>query len=395
MDQLKQLFLEILNEELMDMVVSNAYQAEVTKIKVRPVRIKGHVVFQVTKYVGTKVFHENYEAAQLADDLTNEVFACFKQIQIQTQSQQISVLMSKKGQVTIKKKNVAASAEDISKQAQNMDHNRKKGYILEEGRAVPFLVDLGVMTEDGKVVKRHYDKFKQINRYLEFIEDILPELDKNRELTMIDFGCGKSYLTFAMYYYLKVLQGYDIRVIGLDLKDDVIRNCTALKERYGYDKLEFLHGDIASFEGVSKVDMVVTLHACDTATDYALYKAVLWGAKVILSVPCCQHELNRQIQSERMVGMLQYGLMKERFAALATDSLRAMLLECVGYKTQILEFIDMSHTPKNILIRAVCKNQPQACVLSEDYVNLKTMIHAKPTLEKLLMTMNQKKITIK
>ena len=240
---------------------------------------------------------------------------------------------------------------------EKLQHNRQKRYVIPEGHAVPFLVDLGVQTPDGKVIKSRYDKFRQINRFLEFIEDILPELDKGRELTILDFGCGKSYLTFAMYYYLHELKEYDIRIIGLDLKKEVIRHCNELSEKYGYEKLRFLEGDIADYTGVNKVDMVVTLHACDTATDYALAKAVGWDAKVILSVPCCQHELNRQIRNEVLEPVLRYGLLKERMAALITDGLRAQYLEREGYEAQILEFIDMEHTPKNILIRAVKRNQ--------------------------------------
>lgn len=225
--------------------------------------------------------------------------------------------------------------------------------MLEEGIPVPFLVDLGVMTAEGKIVRARFDKFRQINRFLEFIEDILPQLAKDRELTILDFGCGRSYLTFAMYYYLHELKRYDIRIIGLDLKKDVIRHCNELSQRYGYEKLKFLEGNIADYTGVDEVDMVVTLHACDTATDFALAKAVHWNAKVILSVPCCQHELNRQIKNEDLEPVLKYGLLKERISALVTDGLRAQYLEREGYEAQILEFIDMEHTPKNILIRAV------------------------------------------
>ncbi|MDO5349837.1 MAG: SAM-dependent methyltransferase [Lachnospiraceae bacterium] len=240
-----------------------------------------------------------------------------------------------------------------SERLRRLSHNRVKAYVLEEGIPVPFLIDLGVMTREGKVVRSKYDKFRQINRFLEFIEDILPQLSKDRENTIIDFGCGKSYLTFAMYHYLKVVKGYKIRVIGLDLKQDVIDHCNELSRKYGFQTLQFYHGDIASYEGVDHVDMVVTLHACDTATDYALAKAVGWGAKVILSVPCCQHEWNRQMKNEMMKPVLQYGILKERMAALYTDGMRAQILEHMGYRTQILEFIDMEHTPKNILIRAV------------------------------------------
>ena len=263
----------------------------------------------------------------------------------------------------------------------NMSHDRKKKYVLEEGVPVPFLQDLGVMTQDGKIVHAKFDKFRQINRFLEFIEDILPALSREREITILDFGCGKSYLTFAMYYYLKELKGYDVNIIGLDLKEDVIKKCNGLAQKYGYDKLHFLHGDIADYEGLQKVDMVVTLHACDKATDYALAKAVEWDAQVILSVPCCQHELNSQIHNELLEPVLKYGILKERISALLTDGIRAELLEAKGYSTQILEFIDMEHTPKNLLIRAV-KNEkahfPEGLPAMNDALN------SHLTLEKLL-----------
>ena len=239
------------------------------------------------------------------------------------------------------------------------------------------------MTPEGKIVHAKYDKFRQINRFLEFIEDVLPELPKDREVTILDFGCGKSYLTFAMYEYLRVLHQVDVRIIGLDLKEDVITHCNALAEKYGYEKLHFWLGDVANYEEVSRVDMVVTLHACDTATDHALYKAVKWGAKVILSVPCCQHELNGQIESEILKPVLKDGLIKERMAALITDGLRAELLTRQGYETQILEFIDMEHTPKNILIRAV-KRRPAASGFGKDYEACADFLHVSGTLEKLL-----------
>ena len=240
-----------------------------------------------------------------------------------------------------------------------------------------------IRTQDGKIVRAKSDKFRQINRFLEFIEDILPELDKGRELTILDFGCGKSYLTFAMYYYLHELKEYDIRIIELDLKKEVIRHCNELSEKYGYEKLHFYQGDIASYTGRDEVDMVVTLHACDTATDYALEKAVKWNAKVILSVPCCQHELNRQIANKELYPIMDYGILKERMAALLTDGIRAKLLENGGYETQILEFIDMEHTPKNLLIRAV-KRQEGSKKLPEELKVCMEAYHVKPTLADLL-----------
>ena len=266
---------------------------------------------------------------------------------------------------------------------QGLSHNRKKNYILEEGIPVPFLVELGVQTADGQVVHAKYDKFRQINRFLEFIEDVLPKLDRDRESVILDFGCGKSYLTFAMYYYLKELKGYPVRIIGLDLKADVIRRCSELAVRCGYDALSVSTGDIASYEGVERVDMVVTLHACDTATDYALEKAVRWGAKVILSVPCCQHELNRQMESGLFAPVFGYGIIKERMAALYTDALRAQILEYMGYRVQILEFIDMEHTPKNLLIRAV-KKREAGKDLPDELKKCMEFLHVQPTLASLL-----------
>lgn len=352
MEKIKELLLNVLNIELIQAVLSNPRQKEgVVKIKVRPVKKKEELYIQCESFTKTQAFHENLTPGDAAQRLT-DYMEQFRQMQIMTGTTDYTVLVSKKGKVTIQKKAVEGRVRKAE-----LSHNRSKKYILKEGIPVPFLQDLGVMTKEGKVVHSRFDKFRQINRFLEFIEDIVPKLQRGKELTILDFGCGKSYLTFAMYYYLHELCGYDIRIIGLDLKEDVIRHCSQLAEKYGYDKLEFLTGDIAEYEGVEKVDMVVTLHACDTATDFALAKAVQWDADIILSVPCCQHELNGQIQGEKAIRelapILDYGLLKERFSALLTDGLRAKYLEDAGYDTQVLEFIDMEHTPKNILLRAV------------------------------------------
>ena len=352
METIKKLLSDILNIEFVQAVLSNPRKKEgILKVKVRPIEKKGNLLFQLESFTKTQAFHENLDPISARDRLL-EYMEEFRQMQVSTVHMNYTVLVSKKGKVTIQKKASKGSVRPVE-----LSHNRSKKYILEEGIPVPFLQDLGVMTKDGKIVHSRFDKFRQINRFLEFIEDILPKLEKDREITILDFGCGKSYLTFAMYYYLHELKEYDIRIIGLDLKKDVIRHCNELSEKYGYEKLRFLEGDIADYTGVNKVDMVVTLHACDTATDYALAKAVGWDAKVILSVPCCQHELNRQIRNEVLEPVLRYGLLKERMAALITDGLRAQYLEREGYEAQILEFIDMEHTPKNILIRAVKRNQ--------------------------------------
>ena len=348
MKEVRALLEESLNIDFLSATLSNSKSKEgVTKIKVRPLLKKGNLIFQCELFKNNQAFHENYGAEATVQALT-EYMEQFKQMQLETKQLRATVLVSKKGKVTIQKKKQAGCCKEV-----DLSHNRTKKYIIEEGTQVPFLQDLGVMTSDGKIVRTKFDKFRQINRFLEFIEDILPQLAKDREVTILDFGCGKSYLTFAMYYYLHELKKYDVRIIGLDLKTDVIRHCNELSEKYGYKKLKFLEGNIADYTGVDEVDMVVTLHACDTATDFALDKAVGWNAKVILSVPCCQHELNGQMKNELLEPIFKYGLIKERMAALFTDALRAEYLENCGYDAQILEFIDMEHTPKNILIRAV------------------------------------------
>lgn len=345
---------QTMNENMLRMTISGKRHGELAdKVKIRPVKLKEQLYFQTSVSDGKKEFHKNYEKAELLEQLDHWLRKDYRQLQMDTTTQSIQALVSKKGKTTVKQK----IARDM-RSARVLDHNRKKRYLLEEGTPIPFLVDLGVMTAEGAIVRSRYDKFRQINRYLEFVEDILPELDKDRELTLIDFGCGKSYLTFALYYYLTVKKQYRIRMIGLYLKKDVMEHCQELAEKYGYDRLTFLTGDIADYDGVELVDMVVSLHACDTATDYALEKALQWNAKVIFAVPCCHHELNRQMHSTEMNPVLKYGLIQERMAALMTDVFRADVLELEGYQVQVLEFIDMEHTPKNILIRAVKQNTP-------------------------------------
>ena len=345
---------QTMNENMLRMTISGKRHGELAdKVKIRPVKLKEQLYFQTSVSDGKKEFHKNYEKAELLEQLDHWLRKDYRQLQMDTTTQSIQALVSKKGKTTVKQK----IARDM-RSARVLDHNRKKRYLLEEGTPIPFLVDLGVMTAEGAIVRSRYDKFRQINRYLEFVEDILPELDKDRELTLIDFGCGKSYLTFALYYYLTVKKQYRIRMIGLDLKKDVMEHCQELAEKYGYDRLTFLTGDIADYDGVDQVDMVVSLHACDTTTDYALEKALQWNAKVIFAVPCCHHELNRQMHSTEMNPVLKYGLIQERMAALMTDAFRADVLELEGYQVQVLEFIDMEHTPKNILIRAVKQNTP-------------------------------------
>lgn len=377
MDTLKSVLDKSFNIDFVSAVLSNPREKDGTvKVKIRPVMKQDRLLFQCEEYRNNQAFHLNLEAEATSEYVENQM-KVFKQMQMETRQFRYQVLVSKKGKMTIQKRLQTAEVKEV-----NYSHNRAKHYILEEGKTVPFLRDLGVMTKTGEIVRTKFDKFRQINRFLEFIEDILPQLPKDREVTILDFGCGKSYLTFAMYYYLHELNGYDIRIIGLDLKTDVIEACNQLAKKYGYKKLKFLEGNIADYTGSDEVDMGVTLHACDTATDFALAKAVGWKAKVILSVPCCQHELNGQMANEVLAPLFSYGLIKERMAALVTDSLRAEYLKREGYDTQILEFIDMEHTPKNILIRAVYTgkrgdNDEAICACEK-------MLHVQPTLGKLL-----------
>lgn len=419
MEELLRLLNDVLNIDLIRMIISNPREKEgIIKVKVRPLEKQGELCFQLESFTKTQAFHENLTTEKAQKKLMSYMNS-FRQMQIETVGEACTVLVSKKGKISVKRKRRQKQAAPA-----DLSHNRKKRYILEEGICVPFLRDLGVMTEEGRIVQAKMDKFRQINRFLEFIEDILPQLDRDRELTILDFGCGKSYLTFAMYYYLHELKGYDIRVIGLDLKADVISHCGELAEKYGFEKLTFLQGDIADYDGVDRVDMVVTLHACDTATDYALAKAVGWNAGVILSVPCCQHELNAQLTgavrdgsredgqvsqvsqsghvsqdsgsgqgsrgsqsvrcADEILGpVLKYGLLRERFAALLTDGLRAQYLESVGYETQVLEFIDMEHTPKNILIRAI-KNNTRNENASYNIKKCEEFFGIEPTLGRIL-----------
>ncbi len=402
MDELREFFRQLPDQNIIQITLSNTRDAaQASKVKVRPVIIRGEACFQETLYRGTQVFHANLGKEELARRLAGYMEGLFRQGQISCREMDATILVSKKGAVSIKTK----KRNDISKEktrggredrGPDMAHNRSKRHILPEGEPVDFLVSLGVQTPQGQVVRAKYNKFRQINRYLEFIEDVCHRLPADRTIRIVDFGCGKSYLTFGMYYYLHQIQGRDIQVTGLDLKADVIRHCNELAKRLHYDGLRFEQGDITHFQDTEPVDMVVSLHACDKATDYALDKAVKWGAAVILAVPCCQHELNGQIQCRELQPLLRYGVIKERMAALITDALRADLLEEQGYDVQILEFIDMEHTPKNLMIRAVKSAEtsgrirPKSASLTDRAALERTMefLHVDPTLKELLYEEN-------
>ncbi len=337
------------NQKLISAVLSNLRkknESSYTKVDIKPVIIKNQLKYQFVFNYTNKVLHKNLDINEAIKETVSLIESTFKQAMIFCNDADYQVLISKKGKVSILRKKPSKDKVDYS-------HNRSKNYILEDGRKVDFLIRLGVMNENGKVVAKRYDKFKQINRFLEMVADVIPRLEKNRKINIVDFGCGKSYLTFALYYYLVKVQNLDVNIIGLDLKMDVINFCNDVAEELGYSNLQFIHGDIKDFKSLDNVDMIVTLHACDNATDAALIKAINWGAEVILSVPCCQHEFYDKIENRVLEPMLKHGIIKEKLSSLVTDSLRANFLEILGYQVQLLEFIDMEHTPKNILIRAI------------------------------------------
>lgn len=347
-EQMKKEFLQhIINKELVNVTISQPRQksSEIKRVKCKPVVLKGNYHIQIEYQYERILKHENVLLEKFSE-VFEKLLEQFRQIHTQFINETVHIQLSKKNKVLWKSEKL-----NVTKQI-DLSHNRKKQYLLDESNPYPFLIRLGVQTEDGKIKKQKYDKFKQINRFIEFIDDALIYLPKDRQIRILDFGSGKSYLTFALYHYLKVEKGLDIRVTGLDLKKEVIEECNQIASDLHYDQLEFLVGDINDYNQETSVDMVVTLHACDVATDMALARSVKWGAKVILSVPCCQHELNRQLIAPALEIMTQHGLIRERFASLATDSIRAEILKLVGYDAQLLEFIDMEHTPKNILIRA-------------------------------------------
>lgn len=377
---MKQALVErLLNKQLVAATISQPRMKsnDVKRVKLKPIELKGAYHIQLEYQYERILKHDNIEL-DLIEATFDKLFDDFRQFQGDFETESIQVQLSKKNKVLFK-----STANATAKKA-NLSHNRKKNYLLDPDTPYPFLIRLGVQSPDGHVKKQKYDKFKQINRFIEFIHDSLDYLPKDRTIRILDFGSGKSYLTFALYHYLKVEQGLDIRVTGLDLKKEVIEECAQIAKDLQYDSLEFLVGDINDYNDESSVDMVVTLHACDVATDMALSRAVKWGANVILSVPCCQHELNNQIDSSPLDIMLQHGLIKERFSALATDSIRAELLNLVGYDAQLMEFIDMSHTPKNILIRAYYTGKKPTDEQLARYHAFTNFLHATPFLEKEL-----------
>lgn len=348
MEDLLDAIKEIVNEEILKIVISNKSNKDLEYNKINiflKINSKGKKYYQIERFTDKQVFHSNIEVIDLEKELMNLVYNNYKQLTAWSKNITFDLKISKKGKIFLGKK------KSNNSNMENKSHNKEKNYILKEGMKIEPLIDLGVFTKEGKVINSKYDKYKQINRFIEIIDDEIKKKDY-KELTILDFGCGKSYLTFVLYYYFVEIKKINVKMIGLDLKKDVIKKCNEIAKSYGYTNLQFELGDINGYKYENNVDMVITLHACDTATDYALYNAIKWNAKMIFSVPCCQHEFNSQIEPKNLNIISKYGIIKERISALMTDAVRGNLLEAAGYKTQLLEFIDIAHSPKNILIRA-------------------------------------------
>ena len=361
---------------------------EYTKIIIKPLIIKNNFVYQFEQFKNNKAYHSNLTVEESIQKIST-IIENFYQYVVFTTEADIQIIRGKKD---FNMKSTCNQKEICS-----LEHNKVKRYILEEGTPIPFLIRLGIMGEDGKVFKKSYDKFRQINKYLEFIDETIKEL-KNKKyidthIKAVDFGCGKSYLTFALHYYLKNIQNMTFEVIGLDLKKDVIEHCNQIAKDLNMENIEFLTGDIKDFNKLKNVDLIFSLHACNNATDYSLLKGLELDAKAILAVPCCQHEFNQKMSQnkksefftfENPIG--KHGILLEKFASLATDALRAQALELCGYKTQVMEFIDMEHTPKNILIRGI-KENPNKNILEkklQEYEIYKKFLGIEPLLDTLL-----------
>jgi SAM-dependent methyltransferase len=378
MEDIRELSQRIINNEVIIFAtfsgIRNKSLKTFNKATIKKVMIKNELKYQFEYIYDKNVEHKNLNKIDSINEIDNLLKTYFKQALINTLESDYHILVSKSGVAKINKKAATKKFEEIS-------HNRKKKYILNEGEVTSFLVELGIMTADGKVINSKYDKFKQINRYLELVSDCIPYLDKNKTIRIIDFGCGKAYLTFALYDFLVLKMGYNVEIVGLDLKENVIKFCSNLAKKLNYDDLRFVQGDIKGFNEFENVDMVISLHACNTATDDALATAVNWGAKVILAVPCCQHELLKKIKNKKMVPLLKYGIIKEKLSSLLTDSLRANVLAIMGYRTQVLEFIDMEHTPKNIMIRAFFEDISNVDKVVEEYKEFKKEWQISPYIE--------------
>ena len=366
------------NNELILLVLSNKRNSEdmPKKVNVTMFRSKGEVSYQFENHFEKKVTHYNKSGIEVVDEVVC-LLACYKNISIYSANADYQVLCGKKNNVNIKKTAPTKKLEN------NIEHNKRKNYILQDMTKYDFLIELDIMTVDGKVKAQKYNKFVQINKYLEIISHSINTLKKEKTINIIDFGCGKAYLTFALYYYLCKVQGFDVKIIGVDLKQDVINLCNALAEKLQYEKMEFVNGDIKDFNSSDDIDMVISLHACDTATDEAIIKAIEWNSKVIIAVPCCQHELFNKMNNEVFKPVQQYGILNDKLATIITDSLRGLVLQIKGYSVSIMEFTPLEHTAKNVLIRAEYTGKTDKKA-EEQYKELIEFWGVRPYIEKII-----------
>jgi len=362
-----------------DGVISNKKKVSMpyNKIKIKPVAIKGIKVFQFEYFGDKKVFHKNFSESESIYEIIN-LLESYKQCEFFCSEKDFQILSSKKGNIRILNKKPSKKLSN-----DHMRHNRSKKYILKDGEYCDFLFSLGIMDSSGKVKNKKYDKFKQINRYLEIVSDCISKLDGKETIRIVDFGCGKAYLTFALYHYFVKILKYNVEIVGLDLKEDVIEKCNLIAKELQYDQLVFKIGDIKEYISDKKIDMVISLHACDTATDWSIAKAISWDSEVILAVPCCQHEFFPKIHNDNMNIVERHGILKERMAAILTDGLRANVMEIMGYKTDIFEFIDMEHTPKNLVIRGFNRGTISKQDV-EEYKRFKKYWNINPELEEIM-----------
>ena len=379
----------IQEEKFIKIVFSDKKDGNFSKIIIKPLSLKTGKNIQIESFTDKKAVHKNIELNNLQEieNTLKKYIENFKQILLQIENLDISFM--KKKERFIKKEN----KNNLIKNSN--EHNKKKQYILNEGDKIDFLIELGLMSAEGKILKSSYNKFKQINKYLEFIDDVIEELKSKKlidnHINILDFGCGKSYLTFALYYYLKhYRKDLSFSIVGLDLKKDVIEFCNKLAQKLNYENLEFLNGNIKDYDKSKEVDLVFSLHACNNATDYSLEKALSLSAKAILAVPCCHHEFFEKIQKSKnsdfyntLKIMLDNGVVLDKFATLATDSFRSLTLELCGYKTKMIEFIDTEHTPKNILIKAIKSKSSNLKEKLIEYSKLKEFLGIQPLLEEL------------
>lgn len=352
------------------------------KVIVKKIILKDEECFQFSFYIGKKVIHQNSfeKDIKLIDKILNIMSDNFKQCNIEANNN-VTILMNRKKQFKL-----TGITENNNNQNCILNHDNEKNYIIKQGQYIDWMYKLNMMSKNGYILKNMQKKYRQINKFLEMISDIEKYIPNNA--VIVDMGCGKSYLTFALYYYFNVIKNKNVIIKGFDLKKDVVDKCNELINEFNFKNIEFQAGDIAQLNNSDiKVDMVITLHACDTATDYAIYNAVNWGCKVIMCVPCCQHEVFGQIKNEYMNIILKHGILKERFSAIFTDAIRANMLELNGYKTNVIEFIDMEHTPKNIMIRAIKKrenNNTDENNKYNDFVELMNDFNLEPSIYKLL-----------